>query len=180
MSFLWFVVLSILRQMICFKTQTCWILFFCVLHIDNISETTLLLHFRSSPAAPLVEISPLWCHTVHWSPLVSNHTSMPTVGSALCGRFVFPNVRGPMFGVQLLLGSPGWQNEDELLQKRRRGSRWVIGHPGDSWQRGKAGKLICFLNTVYTNWLDFFEADVCPGLELRVWFCFRHTNVQSF
>lgn len=72
-----------------------------------------------------------------------------------------------MFGVQLLLGSPGWQNEDELLQKRRRGSRWVIGHPGESWQQEKAGKLICFLNTVYTNWLDFFEADVCPGLELE-------------
>lgn len=85
---------------------------FCVLHIDNISETTLLLHFRSSPAAPLVEISPLWCHTVHWSPLVSNHTSMPTVGSALCGRFVFPN----MWEVQCLVCSYFWGVQDDRMK----------------------------------------------------------------
>lgn len=65
------------------------------------SITFLKQHFRSSPAAPLVEISSLWCHTVHWFPLVSNHTSMSTVGSALCGRLVFPN----MWEVQCLVCS---------------------------------------------------------------------------
>lgn len=118
-----------------------------MLHINHLWMNTFAALLLKSCC---FQISPLWCHTGHWSPQVSDHTSMPTVGSALCGHHVFPDVKGRVFGVRLHFLSPGCQIE-EVFWKQSRDSHFEQAFVSD---------LLQFLNTVSTNWLGFLEADV--------------------
>lgn len=133
-----------MRQIVWFKTHSCWI---CCTSTQFLKITS-LLHFCSSSSTPLEFVMSYRA----LFPLVGDHTPMSAVGSALCSHLVLPNMRDPMLGVQLLFVRPSALKAKTFLSLSKRFC-CVISPPGESWQQWKSdvGELI-WTQLTLTDW----------------------------
>lgn len=138
---------------------------FCMLHINHLWMNTFAALLLNSCC---FQIIPLWCHTGHWSPLTPP-----------CWLLALPSA-ATMFSQMWKVGCLVWGCVS-----------WAQGVKLRSFSESKAvtptlNKLLPLTRfsfwTVWTNWLDFLEADVdlVSGLlcySLLLWsFCFFSFN----